>query len=175
MRLQPFVLFVLPYLVPVLTIAQTAPKQPHLEAVQPKNCEFVVSFPSKTFRKRVFANGIESEMIQNVYEDASPFMRVECLPIAERSETVTHYRKIIEDQARQAGISSPEITIGEDKGSLGLVGTYSGFRQAGGHNLRVYGKFFLGRRSLLMLLLSEPAQGFPSDKAVLFLNGVSRK
>ena len=137
------------------------------------NCEFRVFFPTKTQRKTAFANGIESLIVQSVYDGQSPFMRAECLPLSNPNETIAAFRSILENQARNAGIQNPEITI--EKSKLGVVGTYAGVRKAGGFDVKFFGKLVIGNVSLLSLLISEEAAKFPSDKAVYFLNTVERK
>jgi hypothetical protein len=99
--------------------AEGVRQQHNLELVKLQDCEFTVGFPTKTQRKRVLVGGTESEMVQSVYDEGSPYMRAECLPIADRSKTAKHFRGVIEKQASVAGISTPEITIGEDKVDVG--------------------------------------------------------
>lgn len=136
-------------------------------------CEFRVFFPTKTKQKSVFANGIESLIVQSVYDGESPFMRAECLPLSNPNETIAAFRSILENQARNAGVQNPEITI--EKSKLGVIGTYAGVRKAGGFDIKFFGKLVIGNVSLLSLLISEEAAKFPSDKAVYFLNTVERK
>jgi len=136
-------------------------------------CEFRVFFPTKTQQKRAFANGIESLIVQGVYDGESPFMRAECLPLSDPNETIAAFRTILENQARNAGVKNPEITIKKDK--LGVIGTYAGVRKAGGFDIKVFGKLVIGNVSILSLLVSEEAARFPSDKAVYFLNTLERK
>jgi len=138
-----------------------------------KNCEFRVFFPTKTQKKTVFANGIESLIVQSVYDGESPFMRAECLPLSDPNETIAAFRSILENQARNAGLQNPEITI--EKGKLGVIGTYAGVRKAGGFDIKFFGKLVIGNTSIISLLVSEEASKFPSDKVVYFLNTVERK
>ena len=142
------------------------------EAVTFPGCEFRVYFPTKTQRKTAYANGIESVMVQSVYDGKSPFMRVECLPLADPGQTTAAFRSVLENQARMSGIQDPEITI--ETINLGIVGTYSGLRKAGGFDIKFFGKLIIGDRSLLSLLISEELSQFPSDKTVYFLNTVEK-
>ena len=137
------------------------------------SCEFRVFFPIKTKQKSVFTNGIESKIVQGVYDAKSPFMRAECLPLSNPNETIAAFRSILENQARNAGIQNPEITI--EQGKLGVVGTYAGVRKAGGFDIKFFGKIVIGNASIISLLVSEEAAKFPSDKAVYFLNTVEKK
>lgn len=137
------------------------------------NCEFRVFFPTKTQKKTAFANGIESLIVQSVYDGESPFMRAECLPLSNPNETIAAFRSILENQARNAGLQNPEITI--EKGKLGVIGTYAGVRKAGGFDIKFFGKLVIGNTSILSLLVSEEASKFPSDKVVYFLNTVEKK
>lgn len=143
------------------------------KAVTFPSCEFKVFFPVKTQEKTAFANGIESLIVQSVYDGESPFMRAECLPLADPSQTTASFRGVLENQAKMAGVKTPEITI--EKSKLGLVGTYSGVRVAGGFDIKLFGKLIIGRRSLLSLLTSEELADFPSDMTVFFLNTVEKE
>jgi len=143
------------------------------EPVTFPGCEFRVHFPTKTQRKTAYSNGIESLMVQSIYDGESPFMRAECLPLTDPSQTIAAFRTVLESQARMSGIQNPEITI--EKTKLGMVGTYSGIRKAGGFDIKLFGKLIIGSRSLLSLLTSEELMKFPSDKAVYFLNTVEKK
>jgi hypothetical protein len=136
-------------------------------------CEFRVFFPTKTKQISAFANGIESLIVQSVYDGKSPFMRAECLPLSNPNETIAAFRSILENQARNAGVQNPEITI--EKSKLGIIGTYTGVRKAGGFDIKIFGKLVIGNISILSLLISEEVTKFPSDKAVYFLNTVERK
>lgn len=136
-------------------------------------CEFRVFFPTKTQKKTTYANGVESLMVQSVYEPDTPFMRAECLPLSNPDETIAAFRSILENQARNAGLQNPEITI--ENSRLGVIGTYAGVRKAGGFDIKFFGKLVIGKTSVLSLLVSEEAAKFSSDKAVYFLNTVERK
>ena len=100
-------------------------------------------------------------------------MRAECLSLSARNETITAFRSILENQAQNAGIKNPEVTI--EKTKLGFIGTYSGVRKAGGFDIKFFGKLVIGQSSLLSLLVSEELEKFPSDKAVYFLNTIEKK
>lgn len=113
-------------------------------------------------------------MVQSVYEENSPFLRAECLPLDNPAETRSNLRSVLANQAQQSGVPNPEITLQEDP-RLGAVGTFSGVRKGGGFDIRLYGKIVVGQRSVLLLLTSELAQVFPSDKTVIFLNTLERR
>lgn len=136
-------------------------------------CEFRVFFPTKTKRKSAFANGIESTIVQSIYGSGGPFMRAECLPLSAPNETIAAFRSILKNQAQNAGIKNPEVTI--EKTELGSIGTYSGVRKAGGFDIKFFGKLVIGQSSLLSLLVSEELEKFPSDKVLYFLNTIEKK
>lgn len=143
------------------------------EPITFSGCEFRVFFPTKTKQKKLFVNGIEGLIVQSVYDRESPFMRAECLPLSNPNETIAAFQSILQNQARNAGLQNPEITI--EKSKLGVIGTYAGKRKAGGFDIKFFGKLVIGNVSILSLLISEEAAKFPSDKAVYFLNTVERK
>jgi hypothetical protein len=136
-------------------------------------CEFRVFFPTKTQQKKAYFKDVESLIVQSVYDGESPFMSAECLPLENPRETISTFRTMLENQARNAGVHDPEITI--EKTKLGVIGTYAGSRKAGGFDIKFFGKYIIGKYSILALLVREEASKFPSDKAVYFLNTVQRK
>jgi len=154
--------------------AQNRPAVPKTEEVTFPGCEFVVRFPTKTQRKIAVVGGVESLMVQSVYDENSPFLRAECLPLDNLAETRRNLRSVLENQAQQSGVPNPQLTLQEDS-RLGAIGTFSGIRKGGGFDIRVYGKTIVGQRSVLLLLTSELASVFPSDKAVIFLNTIERQ
>lgn len=154
-------------------LAQNPPAVPESEEVTFPG-EFVVRFPTKTQRKLAVVGGVESLMVQSVYDENSPFLRAECLPFDNAAETRRNLRSVLSNQAQQTGVSNPEITLQEDP-RLGAIGTFSGIRKGGGFDIRFYGKTVVGQRSVLLLLTSELAQVFPSDKTVIFLNTIERR
>lgn len=159
---------------PADSLGQTAPPTPKTEEVTFPGCEFVVRFPTKTQRKLALVGGVESLMVQSVYDENSPFLRAECLPLENAADTRRNLRSVLANQAQQSGVPNPEITFQEDP-RLGAIGTFSGVRKAGGFDIRFYGKTVVGQRSVLLLLTSELAQVFPSDKTVIFLNTIERR
>lgn len=90
--------------------------------------------------------------MQSVYDSESPFMRAECLPLSNLSETITTFRPILENQSRIVGVQNPEIII--EKSNLGIISTYAGVRKAGGLDIKVFGKLVIGNVSILSLLIS---------------------
>lgn len=143
------------------------------ETITFPGCEFQVHFPTKTLKKKTYNNGIESLMVQSIYDGENPFMRAECLPLTDPGQTIAAFRTILENQARMSGIQNPEITI--EKKKIGIIGTYSGIKKAGGFDIKFFGKVVIGKVSLLALLVGEEATKFPSDNAVYFLNTMEMK
>jgi len=140
-------------------------------------CEFQVFFPTKTTRKQAFTHGVETVIIQSVYDGESPFMRAECPSLAKffpsPKEMIVQFRSILENYARISAIPNPQITIQETE--LGVEGTFAGVRKAGGFDIKIFGKVIIGNRSFLSLLVSEELKKFPSDKSIYFLNTVQAK
>lgn len=156
-------------------IAENTSTISYSELITFESCEYQVNFPTKTKKKSVFANGINSIMVQSIYDGKSPFMRAECFPLAQPKETLSQLRNMLENQARISGIDNPEITIDKSNSKLGVIGTYSGIKKAGGFDFKYYGKVIVGKSSLLSLLAGEELKKFPSDKTVYFLNTVDLK
>lgn len=158
---------------PTLVFAQDNPSMKNPESMSFNDCEYIVFFPVKTKRKISHIGKFESLMAQSVYDGKSPFLRAECLPLTNRSETIASLKTILENQAKLSGIKLPEIII--EDGALGQIGTYSGVRKAGGFDIKIFGKLIIGNTSILSLLVSEELSKFPSDKVVFFLNTVKKK
>lgn len=145
----------------------------YTESITFPNCEFKVSFPSKTISKKKYINGFEIIIIQSEYDRNTPFMRAECIPFDNKKTIISNFRSILENQARISGIQNPEITI--EKNRIGVIGTFSGIKKAGGYDIKIYSKNILGNNSIISLLTSDALEFFPSTKHIYFLNSVEIK
>lgn len=158
-----------------LVFAQDQQHITYSEKVTFSSCEFIVHFPTKTKRKYASIGGIESIIVQSVYDGESPYLRAEGVPLslAQRQELLSTFRGRLENQAHLSGIAIPEITIENTK--LGTIGTYSGVRTVAGVNNKQFFKIIVGKNSMVSLLVLEPLIEFPSIKTLYFLNAVERK
>jgi hypothetical protein len=158
-----------------LVLAQDQQLITYSEKVTFSSCEFIVHFPTKTKRKYTSIGGIESIIVQSVYDEESPYLRAEGVPLsfAQRQELLSNFRDHLENQAHLSGIAIPEITIENTK--LGIIGTYSGVRTIVGVNGKQFFKIIIGKNSMVSLLVLEPLIEFPSIKTLYFLNAVERK
>jgi len=158
-----------------LVFAQDQQLITYSEKVTFSSCEFIVCFPTKTKRKYTSIGGLESVMVQSVYDGKSPYLRAEGGPLspAQRQELLSVFRGRLENQAHVSGIAIPEITIENTK--LGTIGTYSGVRTIAGVKNKQFLKIIVGNNSLVSLLVLEPLAEFPSIKTSYFLNAVERK
>jgi hypothetical protein len=77
------------------------------------------------------------------------------------------------DQAQQFGIENPEVTT--EKTEFGSIGQFSGIRKVGEHKIMCVGKIFTGKTSSLMLVSTEPASKYPSERLLYFLNSATTK
>jgi hypothetical protein len=166
-------LFICSVLLPSISISQDDPSINNPEVVSFEGCEYTVFFPTSTKQKVSYVGEFKSVMVQSVYDGKSPFMRAECFPLSNRSETLSNFKAILENHAKLSGIKEPQITIEDNE--LGRIGTYSGVRKVGGFNIKFFGKVIIGRFSILSLLVSEELSQFPSDKSVFFINTIRRK
>lgn len=135
------------------------------------NCEFRVTFPSDTKQKTVSQSGIEYIRIES--ENSSPYFRAECIPLPESNiiKIVEALPQTMRDQAQQFGIETPEVTT--EKTEFGSIGQFSGIRKVGEHKIMCVGKIFVGKTSSLMLVSTEPASKYPSERLLYFLNSVT--
>jgi hypothetical protein len=158
-----------------LALAQDRQFITYSEKVTFSSCEFIVYFPAKTKRKYASIGGLESVMLQSVYDGKSPCLRAEGGPLspAQRQELLSNFRGRLENQAHVSGIAIPEITIENTK--LGTIGTYSGVRTIAGVKNKQFLKIIVGNNSLVSLLVLEPLDEFPSIKTLYFLNAVEHK
>lgn len=149
-----------------------SPAQPYGPVYLP-GCEFYMTFPTASKQKKVFANGIESVMVENIFDGDGLYLRSECLSIADSRTAESDFRNIIFNVANSSGLQNPEIII--DRDDMGLIGTYAGVLQRGGKNIKIFGKLILGNRSLLSLTVTEDFKKFPSTKTVYFLSSVKKQ
>ncbi len=138
-----------------LVFAQDQQLITYSEKVTFSSCEFIVHFPTKTKRKYTSISGIESTIVQSVYDGKSPYLRAEGVPLsfAQRQELLSNFRGHLENQAHLSGIAIPEITIENTK--LGTIGTYSGVRTIAGVNNKQFFKIIVGKNHWYRCWLSN--------------------
>ena len=135
--------------------------------------EFTVTFPHPVKKRVVSAAGFESIAFENEDSESIPYLRAEFMQGIDTTAVAKNFRAILENYARSAGLSLPEITETEDR--LGKVGTYSGIKKVGDFTIKVFGKMVLGESSAINCLVCENLQTFPSEETVRFLASIKRK
>ncbi|MGB2809404.1 MAG: hypothetical protein WBC22_16805 [Sedimentisphaerales bacterium] len=134
--------------------------------------EFEVTFPHPIKKKVVTVAGLET-VAYDTEGLEPPYLRAELINTTDIATIRNNFRAVLENYAKLAGLSLPEIT--ETRDSLGTVGTYSGFKKVGDVTIRIYGKMVLGKSSALNCLISENLEVFPSEDTAKFLVSIKRK
>jgi len=135
--------------------------------------EFTVTFPHPVKKRVVSVAGFESIAFENEDSESIPYLRAEFMQGIDTTAIANNFRALLENYARSAGLSLPEITETEDR--LGKVGTYSGIKKVGDFTIKVFGKMVLGESSAINCLVCENLQTFPSEETVRFLASIKRK
>lgn len=135
--------------------------------------EFTVTFPHPVKKKVVTAAGFESIAYENEDPESTPYLRAEFMQGIDTTAIANNFRAILENHARLAGLSLPEIT--ETEGRLGKVGTYAGIKKVGDFTMKIYGKMVLGESSAVNCMVGEQLENFPSEDTVSFLASIKRK
>lgn len=131
-------------------------------------CEFSVMFPDKiTFRKVVNKN-IESVMAEN--KDV-PHLRAECLQV-DRNYLMKNFHAVLSNMATMAGFPNAQTSV--EKTDIADVGSYTAAKIVAGHNMKLFGKCYLGKNTVLHVLVIEDLESFPSTKTIHFLDSVKR-
>jgi hypothetical protein len=143
------------------------------QEVRIKGCEYAVTFPTPPRAVSYQAGGKPGEFFVTQTEDGPPILRAECQRITDRSGlSEALIVKSLEEQAASIGLSNVQVTM--EHSQLGLVGTYVGRKTASGHEMIQMGKLYVGRTSVLNLLVIETLKAFPSKRANAFLWSVKR-
>ena len=153
----------------VAVATQTSAQQ----EVRIKDCEYAVTFPTHPRAVSYQAEGKPGEFFVTRSEDGTPILRAECQKITDRSGlSEALIVKSLEEQAASIGLSHVQVTM--ERSELGLVGTYVGRKTAAGHEMIQMGKLYVGRTSVLNLLVIETLKAFPSKRANGFVWSVKR-
>jgi len=135
--------------------------------------EFTITFPRSAKKKVVTAGGVESIAYESEGTVSNPYLRAEFMQGINTTTISNNFQAILENHAKFAGLSLPEITETDDR--LGKVGTYSGVKKVGDYTIKVYGKMVLGESSAINCMIVEPVELFPSQDSISFLASIKRK
>ncbi len=144
----------------------------HVEPVKLPGCDFTVYFPCQIQTRQITSGGITLTRVESA-AGSKAYMRAECMLFDDTNRVKTVLQEWLMNLARENGLPNPEISVGE--GKYGAEGTFLGMRKAGGFDLRVYGKMFVGRKSVLALTTIDPTPPFPSDTVLFFISTVEMK
>lgn len=160
------------YLLALLFVLDGAPALAQQE-VRMSGCEYTITFPTAPRAVPYQAGGKPGEFLVTRTEDGPSILRAECQAIVDRSAVSEELiRKSLEEQAASIGLSNVQVTL--ERSPLGLVGTYVGRKTASGHEMIQMGRLYVGRTSVLNLLVIETVTAFPSKRANVFLWSVKR-
>ncbi len=136
-------------------------------------CEYSVTFPIKPKLIPFRVSGTETIIAMTSSKDGMPILRAECQPI-KGGAIVTRelIMSSLEEQARSVGLRDVQVSIQATEN--GLVGTFTGKKNAGGYEMAQMGKMYVGKHSILNLLSTELLSRFPSKKTNLFFGSVRR-
>lgn len=143
------------------------------QTVRIPGCEYSMTFPTAPRPVSYVADGKPGEYLVTRTEDGLPILRVECQTIIDRSKlSEALIVKSLEEQATSIGLTNVQVTI--ERSQLGLIGTYVGRKTASGHEMIQMGRLYVGKTSVLNLLVIETVRSFPSKRANAFLASVKR-
>jgi hypothetical protein len=135
--------------------------------------EFEVTFPHPVERKTVTSGGIETIAYESQECFANPYLRAEFIKNINALYVGGNLQNLLDNYAKLAGLTNPEFTRSQD--NIGIIGTYSGIKIVGNHNIKLYGKLVIGKFSALNCLICENLEDFPSEDTVTFMASVKRK
>jgi len=112
-------------------------------------------------------------MVISAETEGNAVFRAECQPLSDRAKAISELQRTLERYGYILGLINPQYSIADS--TLGVTGTYAGVKIDSGHRLEHYGKFTVGRSSILVQLVVESQQSFPSKKTKYFIDSVSIK
>jgi len=137
------------------------------------DCEYSVTFPYKPKVIMYEANGRSGYFLMTESKDGLPILRAECQAIADRSALSDQLiLNSLKEQAESTGLTNVQVTLEHNR--LGIIGTFTGRKMASGFEMIQMGRIYVGRHSVLNLLVTEKLESFPSKKANAFVNSVKR-
>jgi len=137
-------------------------------------CEYTVIFPIRVKLTPVHTSGIESVVAITSCKDGMPILRAECQPLMEGAKVSNDMIvSTLEEQALSIGLTNVQVIV--QTTDIGIVGTFFGKKIAGGFEMAQMGKLYVGERSILNLLSTEPLSKFPSKKTNIFFGSVRKK
>lgn len=132
-------------------------------------CEYSVVFPDGYSTKKSNIAGIEQLIAE--YKGV-PYFRAECLAVSDRPIIHTNLMNAMCNMVKLAGFPFPQTTIEET--NVGTVGTYMAFKNVDGHDMKIFGKCYLGQKSLFHVVVIEGLLAFPSHKTIQFLDSIRK-
>ena len=138
-----------------------------------EGCEYVVTFPVKPQYKYVRAELGDNVIAQTTPEHGLPNLRAECIIVNDPSYfTREVLLESLENQAQSVGLSDIQLTVEQTK--LGTLGTFTSKKQGPKAPFVMVGKWYLGQRSMLNIMIIERLDAYPSDRTMAFLRSVTR-
>ncbi len=174
-----FTLCVFPYLNPIKSndIQQTT-NSTHTTVFFPKNGEYSATFPCDISQREGGTDTMKGIIAESKYPEnnnASPYLRFEYYSLDNnRNACIANFKETLREYAKLSGLTNPEITISKEDNEFGKIGTFSGIKTIYKVECKLYGKVFIGSKSLLVIVILEPLSKFPSDKSTYFLSSIKR-
>ena len=168
----------------LLTLIAAAPALAEPETVRfTPDCEFTVTFPGKISTKLSHGTGKSPQPWMHVRDIEFLARHHEisaiCRPLSPRGrefELLMFYRKM-EKEARRVQIAKPKTVVKQDRKNGIVIGEWKGYtRDYAQKPVTVEGRYLLGRRSKLLMMVATPGT-HPEPAAVVngFFKSVRKK
>ena len=135
--------------------------------------EFSIEFPCPTTQRDTYFGSIKSLMVEGSDSQTNVLFRAEFIPVANPEYVRNNFKQMLEEYAHISNIAQPEITISQSP--LGDKGTYSGIKHIDSHEIVYHGVAYVGEKSMICTLISEPLSGFPAESGVRFNLSIEKK
>ena len=138
------------------------------------DCEYKITFPL-SYKKMPYQveNSSGFIFLATGKNGGYPSLRAQCLPIADRS--LLSDKLIFESlnaQAESFGLREIQSFIA--RSPLGIIGMYTGKKEAGGIKIIQMGRLYIGDSSVLNLIATEELKNYPSNKLNSFFSSVRK-
>ncbi len=151
---------------------QRGPSADGTHKVSAYGSEYAVIFPNQFKKRDAMVNNIQTLVFETANMEIFPQLRAEFISNVDGNAFIANFQERLNAYAHIASIQNPEISIYQNKETLGKIGTYSGIKKIGDYEIRIVGKMFVGDHSIMNLMVVEPLEASLSYEAAMFFDSV---
>jgi hypothetical protein len=135
--------------------------------------DFIVYFPYEIEHKSISGKGYTADRFSSKYSDTYSSFRAEFYRLSDRNTFIHSLKQTCLNYVKISGFDIGNVAITDS--SLGKKATFDGYKKYQDNLLRLHGIIYVGNKSAVMCLIFEPANIFPTEDAVFFIDKIGTK